>query len=238
MPQPDFAAQVIRRAHLFQVVEPYLPEGKHSGFLQAGTAVLGAYRLQNLRSRILYRRGVLYLPDLSADLYGGNIQLAVLVNLATGALRDISYEISGRLAGVNSALLPGVGEKRSAPFSFLLRFSGRGLHFAAGPQLNGTFEITEISARTADYFLRSIDPLGTDKTVANVRFLLNHGYRPRHLALKVRHGYLYPSMSLSQPWYWPVKIAGGKIALSRLPLRALLRLVSPADAFSMRPTPD
>jgi len=39
----------------------------------------------------------------------------------------------------------------------------------------------------------------------------------------LRHGYLYPEIIFAQPWYFPMRLSGGKVELARIPLDMFLR---------------
>ena len=101
-------------------------------------------------------------------------------------------------------------------------FTGIGLDIRRGIDLNGYLYITDIGPRTADNLLRSLDPEGADSGIRNTRFLINHGFKPKLMSFEIKHGYFYPRIDLSQPWYFPAKIRGGKVELNRIPVQLFL----------------
>ena len=100
--------------------------------------------------------------------------------------------------------------------------------------LEGTLEVTEIGSRVTQNLLNSIDPSGTDSSVRSVRKMISLGYKPNSISFQIRHGYFYPSIFFSQPWYSPIRIAGGKVSISRLPVKFILDLMAAEKKLIMQ----
>jgi|GEM_PF-6073744 hypothetical protein len=211
----------------------FVPAFRGGGFdtLAVDSVLAGEYRMQNVRFCLRYNSGLVEIPEVYGELYGGNFLFSGWLWLNTGLMADMEYGFRGQISGVNSAAFPYVRGEGYAPFGMSLWVEGKGLRLTAKTDIRGEIEISEISSRTADHFLQSISTGRPDKGIQALRFLLKRGYRPTRFSLTIRDGNLYPVMEMSQPWYWPVRIAGSRIALSRLPLRSLLYFFTPAAGF-------
>ena len=206
---------------LYPVFQPYYFRSD-SLFQTIGVDTISVlnYTLTNLRSDIRVENGRILLPNTRINLYDGNLVSQMWLNLGTGQLRDISYEIRAQVARVNSAKFPGSRnrKKKQSQIAASLHFEGKGLDLAKGLDVQGGVEVTEIGPATTDNLLRSLDPQGLDKSIQQVRQLIRFGAKPKLISFRIRHGNLYPTILLSQPWYYPFKISGGKVSLVRIPL--------------------
>ena len=184
------------------------------------------YNLTNLRSDIRVENGTVLLPNTQINLYDGNLVSQIWLNLGTGQLKDVSYEIRAQMARVNSAKFPGSRNRRKqqSQIAASVHFKGRGLDTAKGLDVQGGVEVTEIGPATTDNLLRSLDPQGLDKSIQQVRQLIRFGAKPKLISFSIRHGNLYPTILLTQPWYYPFKISGGRVSLVRIPLSFVLNM--------------
>jgi len=110
-----------------------------------------------------------------------------------------------------------------------MAFQGKGIDLERGIDLEGYFYITKMGPKFASTLLESMDPGGSDRSIRMTRRLLNMGWKPKLFSFDLRHGYVYPSLMLTQPWFSPVRIPG-KLEYGRLPLAFFLQnLQTPAE---------
>ena len=175
-----------------------------------------------------YDQGSLFIPKLSMSLYEGNLNMNAKINLNTGTLADIFYDVQGQLSRVNSSILPGVARQKEeeSRIGITYNFIGKGLDLTRKIDVEGMLEVTEIGSRATQNLLNSIDPSGTDPSVRSVKRMTNLGYKPSSISFQIRHGNFYPSVFFSQPWYSPIKIAGGQVSMSRIPVKFILELMA------------
>jgi len=197
--------------------------------LQVDSVRVFGYGLKNFRAWVLSSEGSFWIPRFRFEAYGGNMVGRLHFWTPALDLQKVAYELKADLARMRLARLPGarfetLGESEIAA---TMAFRGEGLDPQRRLDIEGRFEFTQIGAKAADNLLRSIDPRGSDRAIQNVRWLLNHGFRPRLISFEIRHGNVYPVIRLHQPWYSPLRISGGRIALSRIPLRFLFELIAP-----------
>jgi hypothetical protein len=184
----------------------------------------GGYELDSLTMDLLIGNARLEIPRFLVNIYGGNFGGSMLLDLTSGDLQEAKYRFSAHLSSVNSAmLLPGTatgGEE--GLINANMQFIGKGLDPQAGIDIGGYFYITEIGPKVADNFLRSLDPKGTDSGIRTTRLLINRGFKPQVFFFEAKHGYLYPTVTFKQPWYFPLKLSGGKVELPRMPIEFFL----------------
>ncbi len=202
------------------------------GWLTIERLSFAGYAADNLRTRLFIGGGKVIVPSLLVDLYEGNFGGSLTVDMGDFDLARIRYRIEGHLSGVNSALLAARRgqslEKGVANANF--SFVGTGLDVRKSIEVEGSFRITEIGPKVADNLLQSLDPQGVDAGIRSARFFINHGFKPRLMTFDLRHGHLYPSITLSQPWYFPVRVGGsgrqgGKVELARIPVAFFLQML-------------
>ncbi|MGQ9559030.1 MAG: hypothetical protein ACUVWA_00820 [Candidatus Oleimicrobiaceae bacterium] len=202
------------------------------GWLSIDRLYFAGYGADNLRMHLFVGGGKVIAPSLLVDLYEGNFGGSLAVEMEDLDLAQVRYRIEGHLSGVNSALLAarrGQSLEKgvvNANFSFV----GAGLDVRKSIEVEGSFRITEIGPKVADNLLQSLDPQGVDAGIRSARFFINHGFKPRLMTFDLRHGHLYPSITLSQPWYFPVRISGsgrqgGKVELARIPVAFFLQML-------------
>ncbi|MCR4438614.1 MAG: hypothetical protein QHJ34_05250 [bacterium] len=201
-----------------------LPE---QGWLTIDRLSFAAYGARNLRMRLFVGGGKLMVPTMLLDAYDGNFGGSLAVEFPALDLARVQYRVEGHLSGLNSALLAARSgqplEKGIINANF--RFTGTGLDVQKGIEVEGFFRITDIGPRVADNLLRSLDPQGLDAGIRSARFFINHGFKPREMSFDLRHAHLYPSIHLSQPWYFPVRVGGGKVELARIPVAFFLQMI-------------
>jgi len=185
-----------------------------------------SYVLNNLRLEFYLGEGRLEVPSLMADVYSGNIGGRMSLDLAAGNLASATYKISSHFSGINSdLLLPQMASKeKQGIINANMELSGIGLDPEQRIDLTGHFYITEIGPKVADNLLRSLDPQGTDAGIRSTRLLINRGFKPKLMTFEIRHGYFYPTILFAQPWYFPVRLSGGKIELSRIPIAFVIQM--------------
>ncbi len=183
------------------------------------------YVLDNLRLEFYLGEGRLEVPSLMADVYSGNIGGRMSLDLTAGELAAATYKISSHFSGINSDLLlpQTVSKGKQGIINANMELSGRGLDPEQPMDLTGHFYITEIGPKVADNLLRSLDPQGTDAGIRSTRLLINRGFKPKLMTFEIRHGYFYPTILFAQPWYFPVRLSGGKIELSRIPIAFVIQ---------------
>lgn len=189
-------------------------------FLSIDEIIAAGYALKNFTLEAYLGDGRVEIPSFNADLYGGNIGGRLNLNLADGDLEKANYHIYTHFSGVNSALLlPQASTKEDQGIiNANAELSGQGLDPEKGIGIGGHFYITEIGPKVADNFLRSLDPQGIDSGIRTTRMLINRGFKPKLFSFEIRHGYFYPAILFSQPWYFPVRLSGGRVELSRIPV--------------------
>ena len=185
----------------------------------------GGYSMDSLKMDLLVGNARLEIPQFLLNIYGGNFGGSMSLDLSGGDLQEAKYRLSAHLSSVNSALLlPGTatgGEK--GLINANMQFVGKGLDPQAGIEIGGHLYITEIGPKVADNFLRSLDPKGTDSGIRTTRLLINRGFKPKLFFFEAKHGYLYPTVTFKQPWYFPLKLSGGKVELPRMPIEFFLQ---------------
>ncbi|MBN2001186.1 hypothetical protein JW935_26825 [candidate division KSB1 bacterium] len=184
------------------------------------------YVVENLSVEMYLGDGRIEIPKLYTDVYGGNINGRISVDLAGGELSEAEFEISSHFSGINSALLtPEYRRKRTkGVINGSMHLNGTGLDPEKNINVEGFINLTEIEPRVADNILRSMDPEGIDTSIKSTRKLIKMGAKPTLFSFRLQHGFSYPSISLSQPLLFPVKISGKSIGLNRLPIEFFLQM--------------
>jgi hypothetical protein len=198
-----------------------LPDLSH---LQIDKIQVANYVIDKLNVEMFLGEGLIDIPSFICQMYGGNLGGSLWLNMAGGDISQAQYQIWSHFSGINSALLiqGATGEERKGIINGNLNFQGKGLDPDKKIDLEGFFNITEIEPKVADNLLRSLDPQGLDPGIKSTRTLINHGFKPKLMSFRLQHGYFYPSIPLSQPWYFPLRISGGNIELNRLPMEFFL----------------
>ena len=197
------------------------------GIIQTGALEFAGYRADGLRMDVYVGSGFFQIPAFNIDVFGGNLGGAVDFDVGAG-FEQVRYDFRAQASRINSAaLLPGgSGLDEQNELNATLAFRGRGLDVTQGLDLQGGFYITKIGPRFAATLLESLDPTGSDRSIRMTRRLLNTGWKPKLFSFELRHGYVYPSISLAQPWFSPIRIPGN-LEYARLPLDFFLTSIQP-----------
>lgn len=171
--------------------------------------------------------GRLELPWLYMEGLSGNIGGAMHVIARGGSLDSLAYGFSLDVARINSAALLSSGKdlKAESELNATARFTGQGIDFTREVDVSGYFHITKIGPQFASTLLLGMDPKGRDRNIRLTRRLLNMGWKPRLFSFEMRHGYVYPSLVLDQPWYSPIRLPE-QMGLGRLPLAFFIQNIN------------
>ncbi|NOY60690.1 MAG: AsmA family protein [Calditrichaeota bacterium] len=177
------------------------------------------YLVKNISMEAAIGNGRLDVPTFFGELYGGDFGGRISLDLAGGNLEKASYRLAGHFSGINSALLlkDVQEEKKKGIINANANLFGTGLDPNKSMNIGGHFYITEIGSKVADNLLRSLDPEGVDSGIRTTRILINRGFKPKLFSFIIRNGYFYPSIRFAQPWYFPVRLSGGRVELNRIP---------------------
>ncbi len=186
---------------------------------------VGNYVVENITADAYLGSGRIEIPYFAVDLYGGNIGGQFYLSAGERDPLDISYRLSAHFSDINSSLLlPAASAAERSNITAHAELYGRGIDIAKGIDLDGYFNITQIESKVADNLLRALDPEGKDSGIRSTRLLINRGFKPRLFRFEIRHGFCYPAVYFKQPWYFPVRLSGGGIELSRIPIVTLLKM--------------
>ncbi|MCJ7811759.1 hypothetical protein MUP95_00355, partial [bacterium] len=200
------------------------------GNLRVQQIDIAGYRLNNLAVDFDIGKGYIQVPWFGVEVMDGNCGGSIAIQLGNGSRNDVSYEIHAHISRVHSAALMDIqssGEKETE-LNATLAFQGKGIDLEQEVDLDGFFYITEIGADFASTLLKAMDPQDTDRSIRLTRRLLNMGWKPKLFSFELRHGYVYPALSLTQPWYSPIRIPE-YLEYGRLPLAFFLRTKSNVD---------
>ena len=178
------------------------------------------YVLENLNFELFVGGGRIEVPSFIGTMYGGNLGGRISVDLAQGELVNATYNITGHLSNVNSALLlpKASREEKAGIINANVRLFGRGLDPEQGLDMRGYFYVTDVGSKVLYNLLSSVEERQPDTGIGYTKTLINWGFKPKLVIMEVRHGYFYPSIQLTQPWYFPVKLSGGRVELARIPI--------------------
>jgi hypothetical protein len=184
-----------------------------------GLEVAG-YNLENLHFEILVDKGHFEMPLFIGSMYGGNIGGRMGINLAEGNLAEATYNITGHLSNINSELLlpEASGKTKKGIINANFRLFGKGLDPNQELEMRGYFYVTDIGSKVLYNLLSSVEQRQPDSGIGYTKTLINWGFKPKLVVMEVRHGYFYPSIYFSQPWYFPAKLSGGRVELARIPV--------------------
>jgi len=196
------------------------------GGLSVETIEVMGYRMDDLTMDVDMRNGYVQIPWFNVNILDGNFGGSILVNLREGTKRDIAYEIRAQASRINSATLANIRikdkDEEETELNASLAFQGTGIDLAQGIDLEGFFHITKIGPKFASTLLQGMDPQGSDRSIRLTRRFLNSGWKPVLFSFELRHGYVYPSLVLSQPWFSPIRIPE-RLEYGRLPLEFFLK---------------
>jgi len=192
---------------------------KNLSYLTIDKVEAAGYLVKNISMEAAIGNGRLDVPTFFGELYGGDFGGRISLDLAGGNLENASYRLSGHFSGINSALLlkNAAAKKKKGIINANANLFGTGLDPNQSMNIGGYFYITEIGPKVADNLLRSLDPEGVDAGIRTTRILINRGFKPKLFSFIIRNGYFYPSIQFTQPWYFPVRLSGGRVELNRIP---------------------
>jgi hypothetical protein len=181
------------------------------------------YPLTNLEMDVDIHNGYAQIPWFVIHAFNGNIGGYLQVFLGTGSAETLTYEIHAQAARINAAALGDIPIKNEeeAELNAAMAFTGTGLDPSREMEVDGYFYITKIGPEFASLMLEGLDPNGNDRNIRLTRWLLNRGWKPKLFSFEMRHGYVYPSLSLTQPWFSPIRLPE-TLSFGRLPLQFFL----------------
>ncbi|MBN2104463.1 AsmA family protein [bacterium] len=193
------------------------------GALYAKVIQVSRYQFTDLAMDIDIRKGYIQVPWFMVDLFNGNVGGYLQIFLGTGQPEDIAYEIHAQAARINAAALGDIPieKEEEAELDVTMAFSGLGMDIEKDMEINGYFYMTQIGPKFASRMLQGLDPNGEDRNIRLTRRLLNMGWKPKLFSFEMQHGYVYPSLSLSQPWFSPIRLPE-TLSYGRLPLKFFL----------------
>jgi hypothetical protein len=192
------------------------------GVLRVASVEAAGYRIENVECEAAAGHGLIEIPRFSAMLLAGRVAGSAIIRLNGGLPQEISYELRAQASRINaSSLLKDQSRASESELDATAVFRGRGLDLKKGIELEGAFHITQIGPKFASLLLLGMDPKQEDRSIRMTRTLLNAGWKPKLFSFELRHGYVYPSLSLSQPWFSPIRIPD-RLEFGRLPLDFLL----------------
>lgn len=200
---------------------------KNLGWLKIKSANYLQYTLAGAYLDVRVAQGLIDIPLVEMKLLGGNLGGSAFLNLAGGDPAQMTYGIRLQGARINSAAFQekGQAEDEETEINATLAFEGKGVDIRQTIDLDGAFHITQIGSNFASTLLLQMDPKGVDRNIRMTRKLLGMGYQPKLFSFELRHGYVYPSLKLDQPWFSPIRIPE-EINYGRLPLEFFLKNTS------------
>lgn len=177
------------------------------------------FRAEDIEMDIDISQGLVQVPYFNINLFEGNLGGAFHINLGTGNPDSIAYTFNAQAAKLNSAAIgkSPAQVQGTSELNATLSLNGFGLNIKKGIDVDGYFHITKIGPQFASTLLRQMNPDGKDRGMTMTRRLLDTGWKPNGFVFDIRHGYVYPSLSLSQPWFSPVRIPG-ELEYGRIPI--------------------
>lgn len=184
---------------------------------------IAGYPVDDIQLDVGIQDGWVQVPRFQAKLLGGNLGGSFRLELMDGKPASMKYSIKADAARINSAvLLKSEIPDEDTELDATMNFQGRGLDPNAGLDVEGALHITKIGPKFAGTLLRGIDPQGVDRSIRLTRRLFDLWYKPKIFSFELRHGYVYPSLSLSQPWFSPLRIPE-KVEYGRLPIEFFIK---------------
>jgi hypothetical protein len=202
----------------YLLVQEYYPN-QLSTLTIDSVKVIG-YKISDLNLKIDAGEGFLEIPCFSTALYGGSLAGRMSLDLAEGILEHASWRVSSHFSNINSGLLLSQrnGKEEKSTLNGNLEIFGNGMDPEKEIEIGGHFYITRVGPQVVNNILQSLDPRGEDANVSLSQRLLSWGFQPDVLTFDIRHRYLRPVIAFKQPWYFPIRLSGGKIELARVPV--------------------
>jgi hypothetical protein len=203
--------------HLYQSLFPQL------GSLNVDKIKFDRYQFTDLKMDVDMGSGFSVIPWFRVGVFDGNFGGSLGLNYGSGTPEEITYEIRAHASRINSATLieEVLKKEEETELNATMSFQGKGIDLEAGIDLDGYFHLTQIGPQFASTLLRGMDPKGSDRSIRLTRRLLDMGWKPKLFSFELRHGYVYPSLVLSQPWFSPIRLPR-ELKYGRLPLNFFL----------------
>jgi len=194
------------------------------GRLTLESIEVSTYKIDKIDTDIICTGNSIQLPWIHIDLFGGNIAGKLYLDLNTGKLNNITYTLTGNANRINSAMISTMKQKKKkkSELDATFSFRGKGLDLREVIDVSGYFHIINLGSDFASNLLSSIDPSGSDRSIKMTKQLINTGWKPGIFSFELRHGYVYPSFNLHQPWFSPVRLPE-RLEYGRLPLSFFLK---------------
>ena len=188
------------------------------------------YVASNFNIDILIGGGKIEVPGFTMNMFDGNIAGNFGVDLGNETFDDpdllldsTTFHLTATLSSLNSAKLnPAISARaEKSTINANMGLLGQGMNPEGKFDMTGYFYITDIGPKVADNLLRLLMP-NDAFGIGVVRSLIRSGFKPELMSFEIKHGHFYPKISLSQPWYFPLKIQGQKVELARMPIKLFL----------------
>jgi len=187
------------------------------GSIRADRISVKQFKIDNPDIDIVIRNGTVTVPFFGVYLMGGSVVGSLQINADNLKEGGVEYLFNGQFSNIDANYIAGPGKGEKTVINATASIKGKGLDPDKGIDVNGYFHISEMGSEFASALLKGIDPSGTDKSIQITRRLIKTGWKPLGFSFDLRHGYIYPSLSLSQPWFSPIRIPE-KLEYGRLPL--------------------
>ncbi len=207
-----------QRRYIYQSLMPQI------GQIKIADIRFDRYDIPSGEINIYIRDGFFQSPHFMVNILDGNLAGSFLLDPGALTAESMSYEIRAQASRINSASLVQMrrGKREKTELSASMVFTGKGLDPDKDMDINGFFHITEMGPQFAATLLRGLDPQGKDSGMRMTRRFLEMGWRPQLFSMEAKHGYVYPSLALRQPWYSPLRLPQ-KLEYGRIPLAFFLR---------------
>lgn len=203
----------------------YFQPGKNPSSLDIRRVRIGDYLVENIHADAFIGAGAVEIPYFALDVYGGNIGGSFSLLSDTDDIMQSTYKLSAHMSNINSSLLlPKLAGSSKGFIKAHTEISGKGLDITRGLELDGYFNITQIEAKVASNLLTLLDPEGKDTAISFTKLVMRYGYKPRLMTFDLQHGFCYPAIFFTQPWYNPARLSGGSIEFARIPVASLLEM--------------
>ena len=190
--------------------------------LQIDSLKINAYAINHVRMDMDFSHGMIQIPSFQMHMFEGNLGGSLWFDPADGMPENMRYGIRAQASRINSAALTENEKlKETTELNANMAFTGQGLDVSKNMELDGYFHITQVGPKFASTLLKGMDPNGSDRSIRLTRHLLDLGWKPELFSFELRHGHVYPSLSLSQPWFSPIRIPG-RLEYGRIPFAFFL----------------
>ena len=161
------------------------------------------YVIHHLTVDTKFADGFIQIPLFAMAFLDGNVGGSVWIDIRAGFRDQLAYGIRAQASRINSAVLANIQQEKEeeTELNATMAFEGIGINPDAGINVNGYFHITSMGSKFAATLLQGMDPKGADRSIKLTRRLLNMGWKPKLFSFDMRHGFVYPTLSLSRPWY-------------------------------------